>query len=65
MSDSRVEAYPLKAYEPATVETCAGLSIGGYIADIISANNLNLEDYDILVSGSHGGRTEAPQNKSG
>lgn len=49
MPENRIEAYPLKVREPATVDTCAGKSIGEYIADVLSANSLTLEDRDVLV----------------
>ena len=52
MPDKRIEAYPLKVREPATVDTCAGKSIGRYILDALSANSLALEDRDILVVAS-------------
>jgi coenzyme F420-0:L-glutamate ligase/coenzyme F420-1:gamma-L-glutamate ligase len=52
MPDNRVEAYPLKVHEPATVGTCAEKSFGDYIGDVLSANSLALEDRDVLVVAS-------------
>jgi coenzyme F420-0:L-glutamate ligase/coenzyme F420-1:gamma-L-glutamate ligase len=49
MPAKRIEAYPLKVYESATVDTCAGKSICDYIVDAVSANSLALEDHDVLV----------------
>ncbi|MGZ7115803.1 MAG: coenzyme F420-0:L-glutamate ligase [Halobacteriota archaeon] len=49
MLENRIEAYALEVREPATVDTCLGKSIGEYIADVLSANRLTLEDRDVLV----------------
>ncbi len=52
MPKKRVEAYPLKVRELATVDTCAGKPIGDYIVEVLSANSLTLEDRDVLVIAS-------------
>ncbi|MGZ4919987.1 MAG: coenzyme F420-0:L-glutamate ligase [Halobacteriota archaeon] len=49
MLENKIEAFPLKVREPATVDTCLGKSIGEYIADVLLANSLTLEHRDVLV----------------
>lgn len=45
----RVEVFPMKVSEPATVETCKDVPIGRYLLNALSGNGLDVQDRDIVV----------------